>query len=90
MSDRQLPRLLSVSDYCYSGRLHYGSCDPVLQPLAFRYSLLQLPFRLSVFSCKQDFPGRSVIQVPVPISRRILRRVRLVFLAEAILPAEAL
>jgi hypothetical protein len=73
-----------------TGRLHYGSCDPVLQPLAFRYSLLQLPFRLSVFSCKQDFPGRSVIQVPVPISRRILRRVRLVFLAEAILPAEAL
>jgi hypothetical protein len=24
-----------------------------LQPLAFRYSLLQLPFRLSVFFCKQ-------------------------------------
>jgi hypothetical protein len=61
-----------------------------LQPLAFRFSLLQLSFRLSVFSCKQDFPGRSVIQVPVPVSRRILHRDQLVFLTEAILPAEAL
>ena len=38
---RLQPRPFTASDYCYSGRLHYRSYDLVLQPLAFRFCLLQ-------------------------------------------------
>jgi hypothetical protein len=35
------PRLSTVSDYCYSDRLHLRILDLFLQPLAFRFSLLK-------------------------------------------------
>jgi hypothetical protein len=39
-----------VTDYCYSGRLHYRSYDLVLQPLAFRSCLLwQIPTAVLFF-----------------------------------------
>ena len=35
------PRLSTMSDYCYSDRLHLLIRDLFLQPLAFRYNLLR-------------------------------------------------
>jgi hypothetical protein len=38
---RLQPRLLTMSDYCYSDRLLLWIRDPFLQPLAFGFCLLQ-------------------------------------------------
>jgi len=69
---RLQPKPHAASDYCYSGRLHSRSYDLYLQPWAFRFCFLQQILPAVLFSrLATGLPGRSVLQAPVRISRRI-------------------
>ena len=70
--DRFQPRLLTISDYCYSDRLPLQILDLHQQPLAFGFYLLQQNLQAVLSSrLATGLPGRNVFQAPMHISLRI-------------------
>src|ERR1035437_7176510 len=71
---RLQPRLLTMSDYCYSDRLRRWVRDPFCNPWLSGFACYSRTFRLSFCPFQGGFPGRSVIQALLHISRSILHQ----------------